>query len=306
MQKETIKTQSISKNYGDFTAVSNLSLNISKQQIYGFIGLNGAGKTTTIRMLLGMIKPSSGSVIINGDTVDSKQTQIWKKVGYMVEVPFHYPNLSVRENLEIVKRLRMIDSKLAVDHVMDLLNITKYADRKAKDLSQGNSQRLGIAKALIHQPEIIILDEPTNALDPSGIVEIRNLLKHLSEDHGTTVFVSSHILGEVAKFATHIGIIHDGTLIKEMSSAELDRECAKKLILDTAVVQRTQDFLHERGISTTLDDNRHIQLQEEKLIDNPSELIDLLVHNECTPQTVTIHKEDLEAYFLRTIHTHKL
>ena len=158
-------------------------------------GLNGAGKTTTIRMLLGLIRPTSGVSYIYGKQVRAGQNDIWKNIGYLVEVPYSYPELTVRENLEIIRRMRFISDRNAVDRIIHKLHLKEYTNRKAKNLSQGNSQRLGLAKAFLHNPDILILDEPTNGLDPAGIAEIRELLQDLASNNGATIFISSHILG---------------------------------------------------------------------------------------------------------------
>ena len=193
-----IATEKITKRYKDVVAVSDLSLNVRKGEIYGFLGLNGAGKTTTIRMLLGMINPASGKAFINGKKVYAGNHELWKEIGYLVEVPYSYPNLTVRENLEIIRRLRLLPDNSAVDRIIDQLKLNAYANRKAKNLSLGNAQRLGLAKALIHNPQILILDEPSNGLDPAGIFEIREFLQDLAKNHGVTIFISSHILGEIS------------------------------------------------------------------------------------------------------------
>src|SRR5512147_3194047 len=153
--EEVIRTENISKFYRDVKAVSNVSINVRKGEIYGFLGLNGAGKTTTIRMLLGMIKPTSGTAYINGEKVKANSTNIWKDTGYLVEIPYSYPELTVRENLEIIRRLRFLNDRKSVDTIMEKLSLSRYADRKTKNLSLGNAQRLGLAKALIHQPSIL-------------------------------------------------------------------------------------------------------------------------------------------------------
>jgi len=171
--RTVIQTNRISKNYKDFQAVKEVSFSICKGEIYGFIGLNGAGKTTIIRMMLGMIKPTQGTCYIKGEKVTSTNHRIWKSVGHIVETPQAYPELTVQENLEIFKRIRLNSDPDIVLKVMEQLHLTRYAQTKAGNLSLGNSQRLGIAKALLHSPEILILDEPMNGLDPSGIVEIR-------------------------------------------------------------------------------------------------------------------------------------
>jgi ABC-2 type transport system ATP-binding protein len=209
-----------------------MSLNVRKGEIYGFLGLNGAGKTTTIRMLLGMIRPTSGTAYINNKKISSDNTGLWRQVGSLVEVPYSYPELTVQENIEIFRRLHFIKDKKAIDNIIDKLQLRQYANRKAKNLSLGNNQRLGLAKALIHNPGILILDEPTNGLDPAGIYEIREMLCDLAINHGVTIFISSHILGEISKFATRIGIIHQGKLIHEIDSSQLEILCKKRLLVN--------------------------------------------------------------------------
>ncbi len=299
--EEIIRTHALTKRYGDTKAVSDLSLSVRKGEIYGFIGLNGAGKTTTIRMLLGMISPSSGTLHIAGSTVSADQTKLWQKIGYMVEAPAHYPNLTVSENLELTRRLRLLPDRQSVDRIIVKLGLTRYTNVKAKNLSQGNQQRLGLAKALIHDPEILILDEPTNALDPAGIVEIRNLLTDLSRQNGVTVFVSSHILGEVARFSSRIGIIHDGCLITEMDTPELNRRCRKKLTIGVQDPQEALKILDETGISAGIDTHNLVQSTDDRAIEHPERITELLVKHHLSPFHIATEQEDLEAFFLRTI-----
>ncbi len=205
-----IETNNLSKFYGDVRALHNVNLRVKRGEIYGFLGLNGAGKTTTIRALLGMIRPSEGNVKVLDQVIGQKRGGPWAQVGHLVESPAAYPEISVRENLDIARRLHGIKNPKVVDDVMDKLFIASYADRKAGTLSSGNFQRLGLARALLHKPELLILDEPSNALDPAGIVEIRKLLISLARENGTTIFMSSHILNEVDLLADRIGIIHKG------------------------------------------------------------------------------------------------
>jgi ABC-2 type transport system ATP-binding protein len=207
---EVIRTINLTKTYGEINAVDNLNLSVKQGEIFGFIGLNGAGKTTAIRMLLGMIAPTSGECYIQGQRVRAGNINIWHDVGYIVETPYSYPELTVRENLEIIRKLRGIKDKACVAWIIRKLKLEEYELKKAKHLSLGNAQRLGIAKAIIHKPRILILDEPTNGLDPAGIVEVRKLLKDLTEKSGVTVFISSHKLDEISKITTNIGIIHNG------------------------------------------------------------------------------------------------
>ena len=172
---------------------------------------------------------------------------IWKKVGYLVETPSAYPELTVWENLEIVRRLRQIADKKPVEAVIDKLRLTSYRDIKAENLSLGNAQRLGLAKALLHNPEILILDEPANGLDPAGIVEMRELFRDLAWNHGVTLFISSHILGEMAKFVTRIGIIHEGRLVQEIHAEQLEHLLRKRLIINTRDNEAVRSQLIDEG-----------------------------------------------------------
>ncbi|HHY14286.1 MAG TPA: ABC transporter ATP-binding protein, partial [Thermoanaerobacterales bacterium] len=178
---EIIKTINLTKKYGGTLAVDNVNLSVKKGEIFGFLGLNGAGKTTTIRMLLGLISPTFGKCYLKGKMIKPGNIDIWHDVGYIVETPHSYPELTVRENLEIVRKLRGIKDKNSVDWIISKLKLDKNASKKVANLSLGNAQRLGIAKAIIHKPKILILDEPTNGLDPAGIVEVRQLLLDLAK-----------------------------------------------------------------------------------------------------------------------------
>jgi ABC-2 type transport system ATP-binding protein len=296
-----IETKNLTKKFGAFKAVDGISLTVKKGEIYGFLGLNGAGKTTTIRMLLGMIRPTSGESYLNGQKVHADNLDLWKNVGYLVEIPYSYPELTVFENLEIIRRLRFISDSRATDSVMEKLRLGQYRDRKAKHLSLGNSQRLGLAKAIMHNPGILILDEPANGLDPAGIVEIRELICDLAHNHGTTVFISSHILGEISKFATRIGIIHEGRLVEELNTDQLELLRKKRLLIAVADKERAATFLKEQGFETTVIDNDILEITGKDALDYPDKINTMLVHSGNSPSMLKVEVEDLETYFLRTI-----
>ncbi len=294
-----IETNKLTKRFGDTLAVDNVSMHVKQGEIYGFLGLNGAGKTTTIRLLLGMIKPDSGTCQLF-ETEPKQATKIWNDVGYLIETPNSYPNLSVYENLEVIFRLRGLKDKSVIDEIIDRLKLTPYKNKQEKNLSLGNKQRLGLAKALMHKPRLLLLDEPINGLDPAGIVEIRELLKELAEKHGTTIFLSSHILSEIAKLTTRIGVIHNGALIKEMKSSELQEQIIKKLCISTNDNKKAAELLHKNGFESTVV-NESMELMGNEAIERPEVIATLLVENQIPPKQLFVYEEDLEHYFLRII-----
>jgi ABC-2 type transport system ATP-binding protein len=299
--EDVIITENITKHYGNVHAVNNVSLKVKKGEIYGFLGLNGAGKTTTIRMLLGMIRPTAGSAFLFGKKVSADRCGLWEDVGYLVEIPYSYPELTVCENLEIIRRLRRMPDKKSVEAVIGTLRLTSYRDIKAKNLSLGNAQRLGLAKALLHNPEILILDEPANGLDPAGIVEIRKLFSDLAFNQGVTIFISSHILGEISKFATRIGIIHEGRLIQEVNINQLERLLNKRLVVNACDKEAVKSKLINDGYSVNLSQDGNLEVMDEKAINHPEHIATILVQAGLPPTLLKVEEEDLESYFLRII-----
>jgi len=297
----TIITENLTKKYGNAEVVSDVSLHIRKGEIDGFLGLNGAGKTTTIRMILGLVNPSRGKVFIKGKKVGPGSESILKDIGSLVEMPYSYPNLTVRENLEMVRQLRGIKNKSAVTEVIKKLDLGINENKIAKKLSLGNAQRLGLANALIHKPEILILDEPTNGLDPAGIFEIREMLKNLAEKEGVTIFVSSHILSEVSRFASRIGIIHKGIIIQEINTEDLEKHFKKVLIVKTAKPAEACEFLKEKGYQSALIHDGAIEIKASNAIDNSHIIATELVYAGYPPSILMIEEEGLESYFFRKI-----
>ena len=296
-----IETEHISKRYGNVTAVDGLSLRVAEGEIYAFLGLNGAGKTTTIRLLLGMIRPTCGNATILGKRVRLGSQEPWAHVGYLVEIPHSYPELTVYENLEVARRLHPGTERKAVSQVIERLGLAASADRRAGVLSQGNAQRLGLAKALLHNPKLILLDEPANGLDPAGIVEIRNLLLDLSHKEGATVFMSSHILAEVSRLANRIGIIHNGRLLQEMDRTELERNRRRRLLVqarDTATAQRV---LSSAGYPGDIHPDGILELNQTDAIEHPDDIASLLVQAGTPPTHLLVEEEELESYFLRLV-----
>ena len=293
-----IETNGLSKFYGQVRAVDSVNVRVKPGEIYGFIGLNGAGKTTTIRALLGMIRPSAGSVQVLGQAVGPNGRGPWRRVGHLVEAPAAYPELTVRENLEIARRLHDTPDKNATLRVIERLGLAAYADRKAGVLSTGNLQRLGLARALLHEPELLILDEPANGLDPAGVVEIRELLASLAHEKGVTVFMSSHILTEVDRLATRIGIIHKGRLIEELDAEKLEALRSRRLEIKTHNLEAAQSALAKAGFAVKINESM-ILVTEARAIDAPEAVATLLVNAGTPPARLAVEQEDLEDYFLR-------
>jgi ABC-2 type transport system ATP-binding protein len=204
-----IETDALTRRFGARTVVADLELRVPEGGIYGFLGLNGAGKTTTIRMLLGLIRPDSGAVEIFGRPF---KQEVLARIGSLVEMPSLYAHLTGRENLEVTRRM-VAAPKAAIDRVLELVGLAGDANRLVREYSLGMRQRLGLALALLNSPDLLILDEPTNGLDPAGIHEMRDLIRGLPAEHGVTVFLSSHLLAEVEQIAGFIGIIHEGRMV---------------------------------------------------------------------------------------------
>nr|WP_066193476.1 ABC transporter ATP-binding protein [Gracilibacillus timonensis] len=226
---EIIKTSHLTKTYQQQHAVDQLHLTVNQGDIYGFLGRNGAGKTTTIRMLLGLIKPTSGRIEIFGENFFKHQNDILRRIGSIVEVPGFYENLTAKENLSINAKIMGVHKRNALEEALEIVDLQHETKKLVGQYSLGMKQRLGIARALLHYPELLILDEPTNGLDPIGIKEMRNMIQTLARERNITIFVSSHILSEIEQLADHIGMIHEGKLLEEISFQQMKERNRKYL-----------------------------------------------------------------------------
>jgi len=296
-----IETDDLGKRYRDVRAVEHLSLRVTEGEIYAFLGLNGAGKTTTIRMLLGMIRPTTGTARVLQTRVHVGSREPWASVGYMVEDPHAYPELTVSENLEVARRLHPGTPSGAVGETIERLGLAAYAGRRAGTLSHGNAQRLGLARALIHHPRLLILDEPANGLDPAGIVEIRQLLLELTQQQGGTVFMSSHILAEVSRLAGRVGILHQGHLLQELNADELERNRRRRLLLQTRDMDAAYRVLVAAGQPAGIPHAGTLELTNQAAIEHPEEINRLLVEAGTPPTYLRVEEEELEQYFLRLV-----
>jgi len=218
-----LTARQLTKRYGSRTVVDGVGLNVRRGEVYGFLGRNGAGKTTTIRMLTGLIEPTQGKIEIFGEDLFRHKRDILRRIGAIVEVPGFYENLTGAENLAINARIMGIHKRDAIPEALEIVGLRHETGKLVGKYSLGMKQRLGIARALLHYPELLILDEPTNGLDPIGIKEMRGLIKSLAAERNITVFLSSHILSEIEQLADRVGIIHDGRLLEETSLEELRR-----------------------------------------------------------------------------------
>jgi lantibiotic transport system ATP-binding protein len=251
MSELIIETSNLTRKYGNKTSVNKLNLQVPKESIYGFLGPNGAGKTTTIKMLLGLIRPTSGTISIFNQELSKHRINILGRTGSLVENPSYYGHLTGYENLDVVAKLLKVPSK-RINEVLEIVRLTTAANQAVKGYSLGMKQRLGIATALLGNPDLIILDEPTNGLDPAGIHEIRALIKEMPTQHGITVVVSSHLLSEIDQMATHVGIIDHGNLLFQDAISKLHEQSAPLLMIQVDKPYEAQKLLHAKGFQVSM------------------------------------------------------
>lgn len=295
MSEFIIETNALTKIFGKQKVVDCVDLKVKKGEIYGFLGPNGAGKTTTIRMLLGLARPTKGSIHIFGKDVKKEKLSILKKVGSLVEYPSYYGHLTAYENLEAV-RILLDSPKSRIDEVLSIVRLTNDAKRPVKGFSLGMKQRLGIATALLGSPELLILDEPTNGLDPSGIIEIRELIKSMPKEHGITIVISSHLLSEIDQMATQVGIISKGQMIFQDSILKLREQSTSKIKLSVNDANSAWKTLLTHGYTTDF-------IQNKLFFENGSDervagIVKTLVQNDYDIYRVEEEKKSLEEIFL--------
>ena len=293
MSDQAIATDALTKRYrGDVLAVDGVNLRVAHGEIYAFLGLNGAGKSTTIRMLLGMIKPTAGHAELFGVRVEPGANDLWRRVGHLVETATAYPELTVIENLEVARRLAGVEDRRRVDLMVERLALNAYVGRRAGTLSLGNLQRLALARALLHGPELLILDEP-------GVIEIRDLLRDLAEHEGVTVFMSSHILGEVDLLANRIGIVHRGRLVEELDSDALEQRRDRRLEVATRDLGAAEAALLAAGLTPQRRGDGRLELRDPMALDAPEKVAEMLVAAGVPPTHLAIARESLEEHFMR-------
>lgn len=299
MSKYIIETDHLTKQYREQASVSQLSIHVKKGRIYGLLGRNGAGKTTTMKMLLGLTKPTSGEVKIFGRPIEGNEKKILPRIGSLIESPGFYPNLTATENLKIFAELRGLKEKRYIVEALELVNLP-YKDKKLfSQYSLGMKQRLAIALAVMHNPEILILDEPINGLDPIGIAEVRSFIRELCDAMGKTILISSHILSEIALLADDIGIIDNGKLLEEESLKELEEKNEKYVHLIVSNAKTAghiiTDKLHSNDLHYT--DANNLYLYDLSL--PVSKVIRALVESGIDVAEAHLCEDTLEDYFKR-------
>lgn len=297
-----LKTSNLTKTFSKKTAVSNVNMNIKKGDIYGFIGRNGAGKTTLIKMLVGLSSPTSGSIELFDDKNLNKQR---RKIGTVIEAPAFVPHLSAKENMYIQWKLLGSKDKSIIDETLKLVGLEDVGKKKVKKFSLGMKQRLGIAMTLMGEPEFLVLDEPTNGLDPEGIIEVRKMLKKLNQERGLTILVSSHILGELAKLATRYGIINDGVLVEEFTDKELSERCRAGLIVKVDDVHKASEVLKGELNTENFNVLNENTLEIFDFAENPGVITKAFAKSDISVDSISQKSVDLEEYFMSVIGGNK-
>jgi len=290
-----ISTYNLSKQYGNTYGVKNVNLSVSEGDIYGFLGPNGAGKTTTLKMILGLTKPTEGSVKVFGKDLEKNRQLILSQVGSLIESPSYYAHLTGLENMRVVQRLRDVPDK-NVEEALRIVRLDKQKDKKVAQYSLGMKQRLGIAMALLSFPKLLILDEPTNGLDPAGIGEIRELIKSLPQRYEMTVLISSHLLSEIEQIATSVGIINNGMMMFQGSMEALKNENRPTIMIKTHNNRLAQELLFEKGYLPTQQGDFLVfeNLQDKQV----AQINRILVANDIDVLRIEEHRKNLESIFL--------
>ena len=296
-----IKTTNLTKIYGNQKSVDNLNITVNQGEIYGFLGRNGAGKTTTIRMLLGLIKPTHGKIEIFGEDLFKNQKEILKRIGSIVEVPGFYENLTARENLLIKEKIIGIHKKNAIDEALEIVGLQHETKKLVGKYSLGMKQRLGIARSLLHYPELLILDEPTNGLDPIGIKEIRRLIKNLAKERKITLLISSHILSEIEQLVDHMGIIHEGKLLEEIDFNSLRKKNRKYIEFQVSNDNKATTILEKNfGIfDYEVHDEGIIRVYSK--LGQQGDINKIFVQNDIQVLKILMSEDRLEDYFTKLV-----
>ena len=297
-----LRTINLSKNYKDKEVIANVNMNVKKGEIYGFLGPNGAGKTTIMKMVVNLVKPSVGEIEIFGEKLNNESYETLKRIGSIIEYPVFYDKLTGRENLEIHCEYMGYYDKGDIDKALDLVNLKGIDNKPVKDFSLGMKQRLGIARAIITKPELLILDEPINGLDPLGIKEMRDILKMLNKEYNITILISSHILGEIEQVADTIGIINNGSLVKEVSMESIRESNTEYIEIVTKDCTKAA-FILENDLNISnfkIIDNTLIRIYDLKL--SQKDISKVLILKDIEIEAISRKNNTLEDYFLNLLN----
>ncbi|MCM3358765.1 ABC transporter ATP-binding protein [Psychrobacillus sp. MER TA 171] len=297
-----LKTNHLTKVFEGKEVVSSVNMNVQKGEIYGFLGPNGAGKTTVMKMITNLIKPTNGEIEIFGERLTDQSFEVLKRIGSIIEYPIFYDKLTARETLQLHCDYMGYYNQKEIEQVLDMVSLVNTGNKRVKEFSLGMKQRLGIARAIITKPELLILDEPINGLDPQGIKEMRDLFRMLSKEYGITIIVSSHILGEIEQLADTIGVINNGKLIQEISLEQLTRSQTDYIELVVQDIQKTSFLLSEKLllVNFKLVDNHCIRIYDSTL--TPQMISKVLYEHDIEIEAISKKTSTLEEYFLKLVN----
>lgn len=299
-----METSGLKKSYRGHTAIDDVSLHIPRGAVYGFVGPNGAGKSTIMKMALNLVRPDAGEVYLFGEKVTDRSYEIFKRVGSIIENPCFYEKMTARQNLELHCEYMGFPDKERIEEVLQTVRLSDAGDKQVRHYSLGMKQRLAIARAILARPELLILDEPVNALDPDGIREMRTLFQRLNRDEGTTIFLSSHILSEVDMIADTIGILRSGKLLAELPAEEIHARQTEYFRIQVDDVNRAAALLEKTGIlNFRVTDQEQIYIYDTDV--SGRELSETLVRGGIGLESFGRHHDTLEDYFFRLTEEEK-
>jgi len=301
VQESILTTRNLTKKYKNIAALSDINLELKQGEIYGLVGKNGAGKTTLLRVITGQTFATTGEISLFGTTSNGALNKERKRIGAIIETPSFYSYMTASQNLEYYRIQRGIPGKYCVDEALCEVGLSDVGNKKYKNFSLGMKQRLGLALALMNKPELLLLDEPINGLDPFGIVEIRNLLLKLSQEKNITILISSHILSELSNLVTYYGFINDGRMVKQLSNEELSSECTKYLELKVGNIEKMTALLEtELGYTSyKIKPDNTIHIYE--YLDQPAKISELAVRNGIDLNSINLKEMNLENYFIQLV-----
>ena len=293
-----LETNAVTKRYRSFTALNGLTMRIPKGSVYGFVGRNGAGKTTLIRIICGLQEPTDGSYTLYGvKNTESAVLRSRRRMGAVVESPAIYLGMTAKENIRQQYNVLGIPSDEGAEELLRLVGLDKTGSKTARNFSLGMRQRLGIAVALAGNPDFLVLDEPTNGLDPQGIIEMRELILKLNREQGITVLISSHILDELSRLATHYGFIDNGRMVREMSAEELEACCRKCIRMEVSDIKTLARVLDSMNAEYRISDEHHADVYAEI----PVTSVSALAKENCTVKNIKEHDESLESFYMNLV-----